>query len=116
MDFTNTIQLLQYVKDKSLLEKLYEQLKKDFVLANIPFEVKRDSTIYDFKDLLQEKIYLLMMEHFDSYLNLLYIIDLPEKAFKKIIITDTVEVSQQVSFLILKRELQKILFKEKYSS
>lgn len=116
MDFSNTIKLLQYTKDNALFNKLHRQLRKDFVLANITFEIESDIAINDLKDWLHEKIYLLLMERFDSYLNLLYIIDIPEKAFKEIIVTDAVEVSQQVSLLVLKRELQKVLSKERYSS
>jgi hypothetical protein len=115
MDFSNTIQLLQYAQDNALFQRLHQQLRKDFTLANITFKVKSDISIDGLKDLLQEKIYLLVMEHFDRYLNLLYVIDIPEKAFKEIKVTDAVEVSRQVSFLILKRELEKILTRDSYS-
>ncbi|WP_281542273.1 hypothetical protein [Maribacter aestuarii] len=116
MDFSNTIQLLQYAQDNALLQRLHQQLRKDFTLANIAFDIKSDISIDGLKDLLQEKIYLLVMEHFDRYLNLLYVIDISEKAFKEIRVTDAVEVSQQVSFIILKRELEKILTRDSYSS
>lgn len=115
-NFTNTIQLLRYAEEKALLVKLVQQLQKDFILANITCDIKNDIAVDDLEALLYEKIYLLLMEHFDSYLNLLYIIDVPEKVFKGIAVTDAVEVSQQVSFLILERELQKVLLKKKYSS
>ncbi|MGB3151221.1 MAG: hypothetical protein WBB27_11205 [Maribacter sp.] len=115
-DFPDSTTLLENARKEKLYLKLIVQIQKDFLLANITFGVKTDMTIGDLKGLLHEKIYLLIMERFDSYLNLLYVIDVPEKAFKEIEVTDAVEVSKQVSFLILKRELQKILLKEKYSS
>jgi len=52
---------------------------------------------------------------FTVYLNLLYVIDVPEKAFKEIAITDAVDVAEQVSFLILKRELQKVRLKSTFN-
>ena len=67
------------------------------------------------KAVLLEKIYYLIMERFSEYLNLLYIVDVPEKAFKEIQVTDVVDVAEQVSFLILKREMQKVWLKTKYS-
>lgn len=114
--FSDTIQLLQYAKEKVLFIKLVRQLQKDFVLANISVDIKEDIGITELKDLLHEKIYFLLMERFPEYLNLLYIVDVPENLFKELIVTDAVEISEQVSFLILKREFQKVRLKEKYSS
>ena len=70
----------------------------------------------ELRAILHEKIYYLIMERFADYLNLLYVVDVPEKAFKEIQVTDVVEVAEQVSFLILKRELQKVWLKERYGS
>lgn len=111
----NSIELLQNTQEQALYSKLVSQLQKDFVLANISIDISNDSTPDNLLTLLQEKIYYLIMERFSEYLNLLYIIDVPEKAFKNIDATDVVEVAQQVSFLILKREFQKVWSKEKYS-
>jgi hypothetical protein len=91
------------------------QLGKDFVLANIPFEIAQDIVPNDLKIILHEKIYFLIMEKFSDYLNLLYIVDVPEKAIREIAVTDVVEVAEQVSFLILQRELQKVWLKTRYS-
>ena len=54
------------------------------------------------------------MEHFAEYLNLLYIVDVPEREFQYIEVTDAVEVADQVTFLILKREYQKVWYRNKY--
>ena len=56
-----------------------------------------------------------MMEHFSEYLNLLYVVDVPESQFKQIEITDAVEVADQMTFLILKREYQKVWYRNKYT-
>ena len=112
--FANAVQLLRYAEEKELFNKLVQQLKKDFVLANISFDIKQNISVTDLKELLQEKIYVLLMERFPEYLNLLYIVDVPENLFKELRVTDAVEVSDQVGFLILKREFQKVCFKEKY--
>ena len=63
---------------------------------------------------LQEKMYRLIQYKFAEYLNLLYIIDVAEDEVKKLDGSDIVELSGQVAFLILKREWQKVWFRNKY--
>ena len=115
-DFSDSKSLLQKAKEAQLYDKLVVQLDKDFVLANIFFELPEGIPSEKLENTLHEKIYVLLMEKFSEYLNLLYVVDVPEKSFKKVKVTDTVEVAEQVSFLILKRELQKVWLKQKYSA
>lgn len=114
-NFSDNHSLLEHAQNKSLYEKLLTQLEKDFVLANIDIDISVDIEPSDLKTILHEKIYRLLLEKFDEYLNLLYIIDVPESAFKEIKVTDVVEVAEKVTFLVLKRELQKVWLKTKYS-
>ena len=116
LDFPNSTALLQNAQERQLYTKLVVQLKKDFGLANIPIDLANNVSPNNLKTFLHEKIYYLILEKFTDYLNLMYVIDVPEKAFKRIQVTDVVEVSEQVSFLVLRRELQKVWLKEKYSS
>ncbi len=116
IDFPNSTVLLQNAQEGQLYTKLVVQLKKDFGLSNIPIDLANNVSPNNLKTFLHEKIYYLMLEKFTDYLNLLYVIDVPEKAFKQIQVTDVVEVAEQVSFLVLKRELQKVWLKDKYSS
>ncbi|QLG44622.1 hypothetical protein [Costertonia aggregata] len=111
----NSTELLQKAKENALYGKLLIQLEKDFILANIHLDIHQDTAPDHVRATLHEKIYYLIMERFSEYLNLLYIVDVPEKAFKEIEATDAVEVAEQVSFLVLRRELQKVWLKAKYS-
>lgn len=116
LDFLDSISLLQKAKDENLYEKLVAQVQKDFALANIDIDTFSETiTFTELKTILHEKIYRLILEKFTDYLNLLYVIDVPEKVFKEIRVTDVVEVAEQVTFLVLKRELQKVRLKAKYS-
>lgn len=110
----NSTDLLQLSTDNLLIDKLQQQIEKDFILANVPLDMPLKFEPQSFVATILEKVYYLMMEHFTDYLNLLYIIDVPEKEFKHIKITDTVEVANQVTFLILKREYQKVWFRNMY--
>ncbi|MFP2996904.1 hypothetical protein ABN763_13390 [Spongiivirga sp. MCCC 1A20706] len=114
--YTDTSELLQDVTSKKLYSHLIDQLNKDFNYAAVdvsfPKTIKPDQLIAE----LQEIVYQLIQEKFADYLNLLYIVDVPEQAVKNLDTTDTIEISKQVIFLILKREWQKVWFKSVYSS
>tara|TARA_R110002167_G_scaffold25714_2_gene88988 strand:- start:2436 stop:2810 length:375 start_codon:yes stop_codon:yes gene_type:complete len=119
-EFSNSEALLLNAVDTKLYPKLVAQLEKDFGLANVPIDLKSNTPLKSvppavLKTTLHEKIYFLIMEKFTDYLNLLYMVDVPEKSFKSIAVTDVVEVAEQVSFMILKRELQKVWLRERYS-
>ncbi len=115
-NFPNSTALLQNATANHLYKKLVAQLKKDFELANISIDFSLDLAPKNLITILHEKIYYLILERFSEYLNLLYIVDVPEKSFEKIKVTDVVEVAEQVSFIILKREWQKVWLKAKYTS
>ena len=114
--FPDILALLQYAEDQRLYRDLVQQLRKDFVLANTNVDFKDGISPMELKTLVHEKVYHLMMEKFTGYLNLLYIIDVPERAMKAIKADDVVDISEQVSFEVLKRECQKVWFRKNYGS
>jgi hypothetical protein len=117
MNFTNPINidaLISQAEEEHLYFKLIEQVNKDFALANESLDVPASIFPFEFKNLVQEKIYKLIQYKFAEYLNLLYIIDVPEEQIKKLDGSDLVELSEQVTFLVLKREWQKVWFRNKY--
>ena len=115
-NFNTSLELLEAVQQEQLYQKLIHQLKKDFELANVPINIPLDVSPTELKSILHEKIYFLIVEKFPEYLNLLYVVDIPEKEVKKIAPSDVVDISAEVSFLLLKREWQKVWYKAKYSS
>ncbi|MCK0190623.1 hypothetical protein [Arenibacter sp. F20364] len=116
VNFPDISALLKHANDRSLYQALVLQLQKDFVFANVFVDWPEQISPEDLKTLVHEKVYYLIMEKFTDYLNLLYIIDVPEKAVKAIAATDVVEISEQVIFEILKREWQKVWFRNEYGS
>jgi len=98
----------------NLYHKLIHQLNKDFLLANVDIDFHEDILPTSLKLLLHETVYNLIEEKFTEYLNLLYIIDVPEHAVKALNGEDVLKLSEDVSFLILKREWQKVWFKNNY--
>lgn len=107
--------LIEEANKLKLYKKLIEQLNKDFLLANIDLDFHEDILPSSLKLLLQETIYKLIQEKFTEYLNLLYIVDVSEKQVKELDGEDILKLSEDVSFLILKREWQKVWLRNKYT-
>lgn len=110
----STDTLLSEAEKENLYHKLIEQLNKDFNLANEGVDFPQNTSPYELKVQLHEKIYRLIQYKFAEYLNLLYIIDVSESEVKKLNGDDLVVLSEQITFLILKREWQKVWFRNKY--
>lgn len=107
--------LVDEANNSELYTKLIKQLNKDFLLANIDLDFHEEILPSSLKLLLHETIYKLIQEKFMEYLNLLYIVDVSEKQVKALDGNDTLKLAEDVSFLILRREWQKVSFKNKYS-
>jgi hypothetical protein len=110
----NTDLLLSEAQKEKLYNQLVEQVNKDFTLANEPVDLPEGITPINLKLGIHDKVYRLIQYKFAEYLNLLYIIDVPEKEIKALDGSDLFELAEQVSFLILKREWQKVWFRNKY--
>jgi hypothetical protein len=110
----NTDALLSEAEKEVLYLKLVEQINKDFNLANEGIDFPMSIVPEELKIQLHEKIFRLIQYKFAEYLNLLYIIDVSEEEVKKLDGSDLVVLAEQVSFLILKREWQKVWFRNKY--
>jgi hypothetical protein len=115
-DFLNSKSVLAYAKAQGLYEALVVQVKKDFTRVNLELDLNKGTRPEELQVLIREKLYFLLMERFSEYLNLMYAVDIPERVFKDLKITDTVDVAEQVMLLILKRELQKVILRERYRS
>lgn len=103
-------------EESQLYGKLIEQLNKDLLLANVALDFDKDVLPTSLKLLLQERIFELIQHRFMDYLNLLYIVDVPEHSIKDLDGHDILELSENVTFLILKREWQKVYYKNHFSS
>jgi hypothetical protein len=105
--------LFSEAESENLYIKLIEQINKDFNLANEGIDFPMSTSPAELKIQLHEKVYRLIQYKFAEYLNLLYIIDVPEDQIKKLDGSDIAALAEQVAFLILKREWQKVWFRNK---
>lgn len=109
----NSAVLFSEAESENLYLKLIEQINKDFSLANQAIDFPTSTKPEELQVQLHEKIYRLLHYKFASYLNLLYIIDVAEHEIKKLDGSDISKLAEEVSFLILQREWQKVWFKNK---
>ena len=110
----STDELLSNAQKENLYSNLIDQINKDFNLANEAIDFPQSTTPQELKIQIHEKIYRLIQYKYTELLNLLYIIDVPEDTVKQLDGSDTVVLSDQIAFLILKREWMKVWFRNYY--
>jgi len=110
---SNSLDFLSTIPSISLYIKLIEQLNKDFQMAGILEEFSLESNPQDLVNKLQKTIRKMVNTQYSEYLNLLYRIDISEQNLANTTITDADSLIKQHSYLILKREWQKIYFRNK---
>lgn len=111
---SNFDELVAEVNALDLYDRLIIQLNKDFLLAGIDLELSVSTQPKDLFNVISEMVYYLLREKFMDYLNLLYIIDVPERQVKQLDGNNLEILAKNVSFLLLKREWQKVWYKKHY--
>ncbi|NRD18912.1 hypothetical protein HNV08_02535 [Winogradskyella eckloniae] len=107
--------LVSEAETLNLYKKLIQQLNKDLLYANIDLEFDKETLPTSLKFVLQETVFNLINSKFSDYLNLLYIVDVSEIKIKSLEGSDALKLSEDVTFLLLQREWQKVWFKAQYS-
>ena len=106
--------LFESVKELGLYSNLIAQLNKDFLLANLDEEISENATPESLKKYLENLIFSLLNTDYDSYLKLLYIVDVSEHKLKQLHGGDFKVLSEQLCFQILLREWQKVWYRQYY--
>ena len=102
-------------EQSQLYNQLINQLNKDLKLANIDLEFNEETLPSSLKYLLKETVAHLINSKFMDYLNFLYVVDVSENKIRELDMVDVNELSEEVTFLILQREWQKVWYKNQYS-
>ena len=110
----NSLELLKSIEVENLYAQLIAQLNKDFQLANVPvsFDVKNPPV--QLKKRLFEVLLNLITNQYDDYLNLLYRIDVQENELAKLKQDNLTASMEEIAYLVLKREYQKVWFKQNF--
>jgi len=113
MQNKEAIQLIDQIKSEQLLHELIMQLNKDADLTGLDVHFPISSTPENLLKELYQVLLNLMTQDFQSYLNFLYRIDLSEKGLRSNPETDPKQIAAVVTLLVLKREWQKVSFRNK---
>lgn len=107
----NSLQLLDNAHEQQILYVLIEQLNKDFQLSNVNYFINENESVEDVVLMLEKILSNLIQFNYDTYLNFIYRIDISEKellpAFQ-LALEDQVKL---ISFLVFKREYNKVWFR-----
>jgi len=106
--------LFKEISETDLYIKLIEQLNKDFEMVGLKQMFDLNYSPHDLIKKLQKALAELIKTDFYIYANLLYRIDVSEVALKKLENLPIESVINQISYVILKREWQKVWFKNKF--
>ncbi|WP_164975342.1 hypothetical protein [Lutibacter sp. HS1-25] len=105
---------MQNSKDENLYSKLVAQINKDFQLSNLYFSFEENISPIQLKEDFTTILSNLITNKYDDYLNFVYRVDVSESELLKIKEKDLPEIVDQIVFLVLKREFQKVWFKQNF--
>ena len=110
----NSLQLISEQKDISLTE-LTGQIKKDLSLAGIDAgyfeEVESGEVLLEKLQHFTQDILSFHPADFDRFM---YRIDVPEQEFSGLMTTHFDVLVERIVFLVLKREMQKLIFRKQF--
>ena len=106
--------LIETANQLDLYQKLIKQLNKDLSLANIDLDFDEAVLPSSLKLILQETLFKLIQNKFSEYLNLLYIVDVSEQKLRELDGSDILNLSEEITFLVLQREWQKVWLRNQY--
>ena len=106
--------LLANSVSENLYLALIRQLNKDLMLANLEYSILEKVTPDVLIEQLTSIIADLINNDFNSFLNLLYRIDIPEYKIKELSKINQEVYMNSISFFVLERVWKKVWFKKNY--
>ncbi len=113
MKFKGEIALFEQIESAQLLGSLIRQLNKDANLSGLDFHCNESTSPDDLVNQVYDLLVHLMTVDFKTYLNFLYRIDISEHTLRAISDTDPKRIAEKVTILVLKREWQKVSFRNR---
>lgn len=107
--------LLESISEKQLYTDLITQLNKDFMLSGVRVEFDLNSSPEQLVLILRDKIRDLILNDFNDFLNLLYVIDISEFEVKKLDTEHAGTLADELTVLVLKRLWKKVWYRHKLS-
>ncbi len=112
---SDALRSLAELDQMEMLEKLILQLNKDFSLTGIDTEFDANWTPELIINNLNKIVAALMTNEFQKFINFLYRVDISEKKIGNIESSDFDIAVNNITYLILKKEWQKVWFRNRNS-
>jgi len=109
----NILQLLDQIAKENLLKDLILQINKDAQMVGIDFDLKANSSPINIVSGLKKLLYHLIKNNFSDYVNFLYRIDVSENQLVAFQGMELELLVEKATFLILRKEWQKVCFRRK---
>ena len=109
--------LVASLSNQDFVLKTQQQISKDFNQHGFEFEPKFDSEAYEIGKLriaVQEMLLEVIEKQANKWMPLMYTIDIPEKQYVKFVSDRTSNWIIDFAFLVIKREAQKVFFRESF--
>ncbi len=104
-------ELKNFLVDRSFNQKVLRQIEKDFAQLRLEIDINDSEVIRQ----IQEQVEMLLYNDNQRLMNLLYRIDINEKKISELQAHDpAMPENDVITFLIIQRELQKVMFRELY--
>ncbi len=104
-------ELNNFLVDTSLRKKVLQQIDKDFLQLNLEIDIHGTEVIRQ----MQQEVEKLLHNDSQRLMNLLYRIDISEKKIRDLHNNKpSMPERDVITFLIIQRELQKVIFRELY--
>lgn len=114
--YTNCNRLIEFTKENELYALLLSQLEKDFNRTGINIILSDTINTKKLINFLENTLKDLIHTNFNTFTNLLYIIDIKESQSKNTQELNLKEYTEYITILILNRTLQKVWYKIKFSN
>ena len=102
--------------DTTNFEALVAQINRDVTLAGIDSDTFNNvETPEELISRLQNFIDVLVSNYQESFSNFMYRVDVPEKEVNAINKGEMTHLIDEITFFVLKREMQKVYFRKKFS-
>jgi len=111
----DALQSLSKLEQMDMLENLIVQINKDLFLSGVETQFNVNWNPKLLIKGLSEIVARLMINEFQKFINFLYRIDIPEKKIGQIGTSDFDEIVEVITILILKKEWQKVWFRNRNS-
>ena len=114
-ELSKSLVLLESISDQQLYTNLIAQLNKDFMLAGTDFSFEKELSPHVLVKVVRSAIHDLIVNDFNNFLNLLYVVDISEYQIRKLDTSNPEILADEITPILLKRVWKKVWLRNKLS-